>query len=601
MSTVNSNPQVANDAESDDIDWRSALVKRLRLVVILFVFFGGISTVLGHRSNLMLAFGVAVIIMSVLLAGVLWSTRISTRTKSLTMIAGMSAISVSAYIISAYLPGGAMTAMFVLVLTSLLIGRPAFIGLLLAFTLFAFGLTAAVSAGWWSGPALVDINPAEPMNWLRVTLIGTLLWASLGFSVLFVVDTIEQHLSRRLAALESLKKEIAERRVAERARTEAEAIAAQSQKLEAVGQLAAGVAHDYNNSLLVIQGWNEIRSDLDSSDGHREATEAIQQAVDNSAQLSRQLLTFARKDVHKPRYLGLDRLVEETTKTLQNLVGARIKIRTELERDQVVYADELQVQQMLLNLVLNARDAIDNTGHICVSVSSIAHGQVGESTAAAHDWVVLAVEDDGHGIDDKIKSRIFEPFFTTKELGAGSGLGLSTAFGVAEQNGGHIEVSSEPGRTVFSVWFPSASIDQLDQSADSQLTRDSLLELRVLVLEDDALARKMLVAILKGQGCEVVECADGDAALALLNADTPPFDVLCSDAIFPGAGLETVIGEFERHSPAAKIMVCSGYVREELAIQKVESGEYAFLAKPFSNARFVEEIRRITGVSDSSN
>ena len=320
---------------------------------------------------------------------------------------------------------------------------------------------------------------------------------------------------------------------------------------------------------------------------------------DNTAQLSRQLLTFARKDVRRPKYFSLDHLVEETTKTLQNLVGAHIQVRTESEQDQIVYADESQIQQMLLNLVINARDAIDGTGEIRVSVRTAAHDETDAPAEDGHDWVLLAVEDDGHGIDNENLPRIFEPFFTTKKMGKGPGLGLSTAFGIAEQSGGHITVASAPGHTVFSVWLPSASIDKVSEPEYAQLADKSLLERRVMVLEDDPLARRLLVSALERQGCEIVECEDGDAALSLLNAEQQAFDVLCSDAVFPGASLDTVVAAFERHSPAAKVMICSGYVQHELAIQKVESGEYAFLAKPFTAARLIEEIRKIVGETDS--
>ena len=589
---------VDDASAQDDIDWRAALLERLRPVVVLLIFLGGLATLAGHRSEAMRVFGIILMFHSVLLVGLFWSRQISTHTKSVIAITSLAGASVTAYIIAGYLPGGVMTSAFVLVLALLLIGRKTFIALLVAFSLLVTGLTIAVSAGWWSGPALIDIDPADPTNWLRTGIVAIILWASLGFSVLFVVDTIERNLARRRAALNSLKKEVAERQAAERGRREAEAIAAQAQKLEAIGQLAAGIAHDFNNDLLVIQGWNETRAAADMEDGQREASVAIQRATDRASRLSRQLLTFARKDVRRPKFLYLGRLVDETAKTLQQLVGAHITVRIEAKQDNVIYADESQVQQMLINLVLNARDAIRKTGNIRISVRTVGHEPAGVSQGAARDWVVLEVEDDGAGIGAEAKEHIFEPFFTTKEPGSGTGLGLAAVFGIVQQSGGHVEFSSDPGRTVFSVYLPSVNIELGDANIASARSDISIPDLRILVLEDDALARQIMVTFLERNGSEVVACADGDAALSLLEDDCPPFDILCSDAVFPGAPLEAVLEGFEKHSPAAAVLICSGYIQQELAIRKVESGEYTFLAKPFTGAELAEKIRETTGVAD---
>lgn len=591
MSLIGEDSPTDKHPADDEIDWRVALQARFRPVVVVLIFLGGVATLAGHRSETMRVFGIVLVIHSVLLIGLLWSSWISTRVQSVIILASLASASVAAYLIVGYLPGGAMAAAFVMVLATLLVGRKSFIGLLAAFTLFLAGLTVAVTTGWWSGPAPIDLDPTDPIIWMRTSFVTVVLWASLGFSVLFVVDTIEQNLSRRRIALDSLKKEVTERRAAEDARRRAEAIAFQSQKLEAVGQLAAGIAHDFNNALVVIQGWNEMRGALDSDEAQREATAAIEQASDRTTQLSRQLLTFARKDLRTPRYLRLDRLVGETAKTLQNLVGAHIRVSIESEPDRVIFADETQIQQMLFNLVINARDAIEDKGNIRVTVRSADRREAETMESPTADWVVLEVADDGCGIDRDSRERIFEPFFTTKEPGLGTGLGLSTVFGIVQQTGGHIEFTSEPGHTVFSIYLPWASIDEVSSPATAKQTSVSMLDLRVLVLEDDALVRKLIVTVLENNGCDVVACADGDEALALLGDETPSFDVLCSDAVFPGAELGDVLEAFERHSPAAKVLICSGYVRQELAIRKVESGEYAFLSKPFTSAQFAEKIR----------
>jgi signal transduction histidine kinase/CheY-like chemotaxis protein len=589
-----SRPHVRDVAEHE-IDWRTQLFLRIRWIVIIVVLLAANVILFSGSSDALYFLGFGAIASSTFIIGPLWSSRISVRVRSNLLIAALAAVTVACYIAVGYLPGSSLTGCLVLVVTVLLKGRNAFIGVLAAFLLFLVGLAAAVAAGWWAGPAYMDVTPADSLNWLRTGLVTVLLWAALGFSVLFVVDSIETNLARRRLAHETLRKEVAERQAAEEARRNAEVIATQAQKMEVVGKLVAGIAHDFNNALLVIRGWNEVRGNLDSEKIQRDATEAIEKAADHTTQLSRQLLTYTRKDLIAPRYFYLDQLVEQTVKTFENLVDARIKVFSEVQQGLVVFADESQLQQTLYNLMINARDAIPEKGSIRVSAKTARGDELDEQLDAAREWVVLSVEDDGAGINEELQSAIFEPFFTTKAPGSGTGLGLSTVASIVERNQGHIRLSSEPGHTVFSIYLrledmkPSCPADYVAES-DARLSG-----LRVLVLEDDALARQFIVTVLESRGCEVIECVDGNAALAQLKNNMAPFDIACVDAVFPGADLEDVVKALEQNSPGCKILICSGYVDQEQAIKKVASGEYAFLAKPFSGATLASKIREVCG------
>ena len=306
-------------------------------------------------------------------------------------------------------------------------------------------------------------------------------------------------------------------------------------------------------------------------------------------------MTFARKDVRTPKYLYLGQLVEGAASSLQHLAGADIKMKFDVQADALVHVDESQIQQMIFNLIINARDAISGEGNIRITIRTAAASDLESVPDAADSWILLEIEDDGPGIDKEFQERVFEPFFTTKAPGTGTGLGLSMAHGIVKQSGGYIRLQSRPGRTLFSIFLPSASVEHIGEADTSESLMGTTLGLRVLVIEDDPLARQLIISTLRRNGSDTAECGDGDAALSLLSSDEAPFDLLCLDAVFPGASLADVVEAFEQHSPRAIVLVCSGYVQEEIAIQKLESGEYAYLAKPFTGSRLIQKIREITG------
>ena len=526
-------------------------------------------------------------------------TRVSVVRDSIVVIGMLSSMAAGAYLFAGFMPGGVLTSAFILVLSALLFGFRLFSMMLALHVAILGGLVIALSMGVWQGPDPAEMDPSSVAIWIRTGMITVTVWATFGLAVLYVVNTIERVSENRRAALEELQAEIEERQAAEHARRNAEEVALQAQKMEAVGQLAAGIAHDVNNALLVIRGWNELRGELDVDEEQREASSAIDQAAMHTTQLTRQLLTFARKEFRSPRYLYLDDMVGESIKTLRALVGSNTKIEWEASGRALVHADESQLQQLLFNLVINARDALEGEGTIQIRVRAAERPAAADAETAPAHWVALDVEDNGPGIPEETQKRIFEPFFTTKGPEKGTGLGLSTVLGIVQQSAGHVEVDSQAGRTVFSIFLPLVDSERARLQEAEEALDAADLGLRILVLEDDPLARQIIVTALERSGNEVVECANGDSAVEVLADDAGRFDLLCSDAEFPGAKLETVLEAFEQHSPKAKVLICSGFVRDEAAIREIGSGEHAFLAKPFTGSQLTARISRIIGERDA--
>ncbi len=556
---------------------------------------GGLTTTVGARAEGMRTFGLFVVGLALALIVVLSSKRLPVFVRSLASVLTFGAASFVSYFFAGFLSGPAAAAALTVVLAALLIGKRALIATIAIFTTLHLSLGAAVGLGFWEGPQAADLNPSDPVIWIRTGLTALVFWSGIGFSVLFVVRTVERNLNRRHAALaekdealERLQTEIAERQSAEKARREAELLATQAQKLDAIGRLAAGIAHDFNNALLVVQGWNDMRGENDKSDDDRDATRSIEQAVQQGAYLSRQLLAFARKDVRTPHYLSIDRLVGELANTLRRLLRAGIELRVNATSRVSVFADEAQLQQVLLNLVINARDALPEGGEIVINVRKAA---APEGVTGHDDWAVIEVQDNGIGMDEEVRGLAFEPFFTTKTRSQGTGLGLSTVFGIVKQSDGEVQIISAPGEgTTVSVYLPAGEESRAEAASSESRDAERTIDARVLVLEDDPLALKLIMRSLERSGMTVVPSADGDQALATIGDSDQPFDLLCSDAVFPGASLAEVIAAFEQHSPDAGVLICSGYVREELAIKGVEAGTYGFLAKPFARQDLIEKV-----------
>lgn len=371
----------------------------------------------------------------------------------------------------------------------------------------------------------------------------------------------------------------------------------QSMKMEAVGLLVGGVAHDFNNSLTSICGNAEILRRREGLPPEaREEAEEIAKAGRYAAALTRQLLAFSRKAPVDPVVFDLNGVLADLHKMLSRTVGERVQVElTPLPEPAMVRADVGQIEQVVMNLSVNARDAMPDGGKLAIRVETI---EVAEKTAPPGirakpgRYVVLSVADTGVGIPAEVRARLFEPFFTTKDPGKGTGLGLATVQGIVLQNDGAVTVESEPGHGAeFRVWLPSAAAPQAAGAAKGPAEEASLAGKRVLLVEDEAPVRSLLARILRNAGVEVIEEISGDSAAIRAPLNAAP-DALVTDIVMPGiSGYELARRLRERH-PTLPIVFISGYADEETLDAASGCPNATVLMKPFSPSELVRRVRR---------
>jgi signal transduction histidine kinase len=373
----------------------------------------------------------------------------------------------------------------------------------------------------------------------------------------------------------------------------------QSQKLEAVGQLAAGVAHDFNNLLNVITGYSElILRSLPPVGTDRDRTEQIRRAAERGAGLTRQLLAFSRRQVLEPHVMDLNAALADVQSMLTRLIGEDIKIVTSFDPALGrVFADPGQMEQVLVNLVVNARDAMPAGGALVLETSNVNLDEVYArthpgSTAGPH--VRLAVSDTGHGMDEATISRVFEPFFTTKPRGKGTGLGLATVHGIVRQSGGHVDVYSEPGHgTTFKIYLPRVE-DEEEKPADdaARVAPHGGSETIVLVEDEDGL-RALIREVLEDAGYRVVEAPDPERGLAAVRAQPQGIDLLMTDVILPQMRGNELADRVREISPRARVLFMSGYTDEAIGQHAVLAPGSPFLQKPFTLAALLAKVRGV--------
>ncbi|MEO8031318.1 MAG: response regulator [Gemmatimonadota bacterium] len=372
----------------------------------------------------------------------------------------------------------------------------------------------------------------------------------------------------------------------------------QSQKLEAVGQLAGGVAHDFNNLLTVILGYCDvITGDLKPDDPQISDIEQIRKCGVRAAELTRQLLAFSRKQILEPRVLDLNAVVAGLNAMLQRLIGADIELRTALAPQLGrVRADPSQLEQILMNLVVNASDAIGHGGRIELATADVPSGEV---LAGRHvvvlpgGYVMLAVTDNGKGMDSATVARVFEPFFTTKGPGKGTGLGLSTVYGIVKQSNGYVWCTSEPGRgTTFRVYLP-----QVEEEADAPLVQPIAPAIggaeTILIAEDEAEVRQLVRQILTLAGYTVIVAANGDEALKECSDSGRRIDLLLTDVIMPGMSRGEMIRSVRNIRPEMKVLFMSGYAGEVVLDRGLLGDDRAFLQKPFTREALIRKVREM--------
>jgi len=378
----------------------------------------------------------------------------------------------------------------------------------------------------------------------------------------------------------------------------------QAQKMEAVGRLAGGVAHDFNNLLTVINGYSDIAiGRLSAEDPLRLNVEEVRKAGERAAGLTRQLLAFSRKQVLQPKVIDLNEIVSEMEKMLRRLIGEDIVLRAELRPGLgSVKADPGQVEQVLMNLAVNARDAMPCGGRLTIGTENV---YLDEGYAAHHvsvapgRYVMLAVSDTGVGMDEETLARIFEPFFTTKEKGKGTGLGLSTVYGIVKQSGGHIWVYSEAGRgTTFKIYLPRVDAGAREHRPAAESAEGLTGTETILLAEDDELLRNLARIILSDYGYRVLAAKNGAAAISIFESTEEPIHLLLTDVVMPGISGRELADRLTRLRPETKVLYMSGYTDDAIVHHGVLDEGVNFLQKPFTSDALARRVREILGSAE---
>ncbi len=385
-------------------------------------------------------------------------------------------------------------------------------------------------------------------------------------------------------------RDVTARRKAERELRMSEQRFFESQKMEAIGQLAGGIAHDFNNLLLVIQGCASVldRELLPDSSCRQELTQ-INKAVERAASLTRQLLAFGRRQVVTPCLLDVGGIVLDMEGMLRRVIGEHIDLHCHVASNlPLTLVDRAQMEQVLMNLVINARDAMPSGGRLDVSVERLGMG-------SGLGQVVLGVADTGEGMDEQTRLRAFEPFFTTKKMGGGSGLGLATVYGIVRASGGYVTVESRPKEGSFFRVFLPAKEERVESVSSSSKQDD--LDLRgdesILLVEDDDSIRDLLRRVLEEKGYRVITCSDGQEALAISQRHDGPIDLLLTDVIMPGLSGPRVARILREKYPSVHVVFMSGYSDDELARYDAPEGHLKFFQKPFCMDSLLREIRML--------
>jgi PAS domain S-box-containing protein len=392
------------------------------------------------------------------------------------------------------------------------------------------------------------------------------------------------------------------------AQKRAENQARQSQKMEAIGRLAGGVAHDFNNVLAIINACREfLRDRIDPASASSQYIDNIKKATERGALLTKQLLAFSRTSAIQPRVLDLNERLKDVSKLLRPLMGDDVEILVATKSPAaVVEADPGQLDQIVINLAVNARDAMPRGGKLILETGAV---RFDENFADQHQtlkpgkYVLLAVSDTGSGMDEATVSRIFEPFFTTKEVGKGTGLGLATVYGIVKQSAGHILVYSEPGHgTTFKIYLPSADHKVgLASKAEPESVSPKREGTTILLVEDDEIMRSLTKQLLQEHGYTVFEANDGKSALEWIQSHPEPIDLLLTDVVMRRMSGPELVERLSASYPTLKVVYMSGYTGELMAEREVLQRGITLLEKPFTRTALLNTIHAAMGESEAKN
>jgi PAS domain S-box-containing protein len=373
----------------------------------------------------------------------------------------------------------------------------------------------------------------------------------------------------------------------------------QAQKMEAVGRLAGGIAHDFNNLLTIIQGYSDLLQErVSTDDAAVRLVSEIRTAADRGTAIISQLLAFGRKAVVQPVVLDLNAVVAAAGSLLRRLIGDDIELTMTLDPALWrVKADRVQAEQILLNLAVNARDAMPQGGTLALTTRnvSVEAKEVGSTPGVpSGDYVRLSVRDTGCGMDEATKARIFEPFFTTKDVGKGTGMGLAVVYGIVQQSGGHIDVTSEPGKgATFDIHLPVCREGTIDQARAEVLPSASTGRETVVLVEDEEAVRRLAREILTQQGYTVLEAKDGPDALRLCQQYAGPIDLLVTDVVMPQMSGLRLADRLRAIRPQTKTLFISGYLDETLREYGASADQIHLLKKPFAAATLARTVRDV--------
>jgi len=438
-----------------------------------------------------------------------------------------------------------------------------------------------------------DRHVVRTFEWELRRKDGSTFWAEVNASFIWSDDGMP-------IGCTGVTRDITERKQAETEREKLRAQLAHAQKMESIARLAGGVAHDFNNLLTVINGYaNLALAGLRANDPLRDQMEEIRQAGERAANLTRQLLAFSRKQLLQPRILSLNCLVRDMQSFLQRLLGEDVEVLLSFATENLtVHADPHQLEQVIMNLAVNSRDAMPRGGRLLIETSLVERD---ESYARLHPearpgrYALLAVSDTGLGMDEATRQRIFEPFFTTKEVGKGTGLGLAMVQGIVAQSGGHINVYSEPGRgTTFKIYLPARTEAPIDVEQPAVVA-----ELRgketILVVEDHEEVRRLAVAALKAYGYRVIEAADAGAALLICEQESARIHLVLTDVVMPRMNGRELVTRLAKVRPEIKALYMSGYTDNAILQHEVLDAGTDFIEKPFAPEELAGKIRAVLG------
>ncbi len=440
-------------------------------------------------------------------------------------------------------------------------------------------------------PVDISLGPLQTPDGIRILCIARDITEQKETEA--ILRRARQELGERLTV------ESRERARAEKALEQSEEQLRQAQKMEAIGRLAGGIAHDFNNLLTVIKVNSEMAlEELYEDHPVRHEIESVVKASEKAESLTRQLLAFSRRQVLQPRLLDLNLLVTNIERMFRRLIGEDVEFVTRLGSSLgSVVADPGQIEQVIMNLVVNSRDAMPHGGKIILETRNV---ELDENYSSGHfevrpgSYVLLMVSDTGIGMDVETQKHIFEPFFTTKEQGRGTGLGLSTVYGIVKQSGGHVWVYSEPGQgTTFKIYLPVAQKGTAEEAAAVEAPIVRRGTETVLLVEDADMVRDLARRILQKNGYRVLEARSGADALVICREHAGPIDLLFSDVIMPGMNGAELAREAARLRPELRVLFMSGYTDDVIVHHGVLEKGTSFLQKPFSPESLARKLREV--------